>query len=68
MLDNMCLKMNIVYRKIKFRKMDKQAFGDNMRSWKGVSKHHPNSFQEGVLAKFKQNLTRLEAITGLNLQ
>jgi hypothetical protein len=66
-LDDICLKLNILYRKSKFKGMNSDEFRDKMRAWKGVSKHHPNSFQDGVLSKFQKNLARLEAITGIEL-
>jgi hypothetical protein len=66
-LDNMLLKTTLIYRKIKFFKMEPAEFANNMRAHKGVSKHHPNSFQEKVIKAYKERLQHIENKFGFTL-
>lgn len=53
--------------KRKFRHLDEKSFNLNFRSWKNVSKHHPNAFQERVVSKYSEKITAFEQSTGFQL-
>jgi len=60
MLDNVFLRLTVLYRKLKFRGLNENEFKNNLRALKGVSKHHPHSFQERVLKAYHHKLAQME--------
>jgi hypothetical protein len=60
LMDDMLLKMTLFYRRIKFKRLNQAEFNRNMRATKGISKHHPNSFQEIVLKSYHDRLRHIE--------
>jgi len=66
-IDNACLKLNNLYKRIKFSGLSKEALNDNLRSLKGVSKHHPNSFQKRILNEYEEKIASLGSAYNLEL-
>lgn len=64
LLEKFCMKITIAYRKRKFGHLNESDFRHRLRATKGVSKHHPNSFQNKVILAYEKNintiLSRLE--------
>lgn len=59
-LDDLCLRITLKYWKKKFTHFSKQDFKNALRSKKNVSKHHPNKFQEKVLALYEEKIKQFE--------
>jgi predicted nucleotidyltransferase len=59
-LDDFCLKITLKYWKKKFIHFSKEDFKNALRSKKDVSKHHPNKFQEKVLALYEEKIKQFE--------
>ena len=66
-LDAACFRMTLGYWKRKFRHFDAATFDHRLRSRKNVSKHHPHSFQEKVLAAFEDRIRQFESRHVLSL-
>lgn len=65
-LDDYFMKITLKRWKKKFPQLKGQDFEIAMRTRKNVSKHHPNHFQEKVMAKYLSNLGETELITGIS--
>ena len=59
-LDIYCLQFTLKFWKKKFKHFNEEDFKNAMRSKKEVSKHHPNKFQEKVLALYDQKIKQFE--------
>jgi len=59
-LDDLCLKITLKYWKKKFIHFSPEDFENALRSKKDVSKHHPNKFQEKVLALYYAKIEQFE--------
>lgn len=57
-LDKKAMNLTVNFWKKKFRGMDSDTFALALKSQRGISKHHPQHFQEKVLARFEKNLGR----------
>jgi len=67
MVDDLCLSLNIFYRRLKFRRLNNHEWNENLRSTKGVSKHHPNSYQMRILKKYEEKLAIIKESAGFEL-
>ncbi len=67
MIDDLFLKLNIMYRRLKFRNLNSKELNLNLRSTKGVSKHHPNSYQDRVLKLYKEKLSLIRSMAMFEL-
>jgi hypothetical protein len=56
------------YWKDKFSYLSPEIYSLNFRSQKNVSKHHPNSFQDRVVNKYKERVLDFEYTTGFILE
>jgi hypothetical protein len=59
-LDRTCMKISENFWKKKFNNMTPDQFQRDMKSSKGVSKHHPNGFRDKILDEHR---TRMNAFT-----
>jgi len=59
-LDQKCMKISDKFWKRKFKQMNHEQFIRDMKTDKGVSKHHPNGFRDKILHDHQQ---RMEAFT-----
>lgn len=60
----------IMFRKrwqARFGKSHQESFELNFKSEKNVSKHHPNAFQDKILAQFDKKITDFESLYKLKL-
>ncbi len=55
-LDNFCLQLSTGFWKLKFKKMDQKQFHRDMKSNRGISKHHPNGFRDKILNEHKKRM------------
>jgi hypothetical protein len=58
LLDDFCFKQTLRRWKKKFPHFNKQEFDLNMRSYKNVSKHHPQGNQQKVLNALEERMAR----------
>lgn len=65
-LDDYFMKLTLKRWKKKFPHLKEQDFEIAMRTRKNVSKHHPNHFQEKVMAKYLSNLGEIELLHGIS--
>jgi hypothetical protein len=65
-VDRICLRFTQFYRKRKFNHLTEVEFKHRLHATKGVSKHHPNSFQSKVLSAYERNLNTI--YTGQSLR
>jgi predicted nucleotidyltransferase len=56
LLDNLCMKISNHFWKIKFNKMNRVQYQRDMKSGKGVSKHHPNGFRDRILNEHRNKM------------
>jgi hypothetical protein len=63
--DVFCMKIIKAYGRLRFRKLSSEEYDHRLRSTKGVSKHHPNSFQETVLAEYTKRVRFFEEEFGI---
>jgi predicted nucleotidyltransferase len=61
-----CMRITELYRKRRFRHLNEIEYKHRLRATKGVSKHHPNSFQTRVLSAYEKNLNTI--VTGQALR
>lgn len=59
-LDNFFFKTTLKVWQKKFAHFHKEEFDINMRSYKNVSKHHPQGFQYKVLEELKMRMTKFD--------
>jgi predicted nucleotidyltransferase len=59
-LDAHCLKATLQYWRKKFKNFNEHDFKNALRSRRDVSKHHPNKFQEKVLALYGKKIMNFE--------
>jgi hypothetical protein len=58
LLDNYCFKKTLLRWQRKFPHFNRQEFDLNMRSYKNVSKHHPQGNQQRVLNALEERMAR----------
>ena len=59
-LNSLCMKIFTSWWNRKFRQMDPDRYHRDMRSDKGVSKHHPNNFRDKILNEHKAKMAQFE--------
>lgn len=59
-LETLCFHLTLKYWKRKFSYFSENDFKNALRSRKGVSKHHPNKFQEKVLSVYNEKIIQFE--------
>lgn len=62
-IDNCCMKLTTFFWSRKFKTMSREQYLQDMRSAKGISKHHPNGFRNKIMSEHKQRMH--EFITGM---
>ena len=66
-LDDYFMKRTLLYWRGKFPHLDHQDFELALKTHKGVSKHHPQLFQNKVIAAFEQRIKQFEQHHQLSL-
>lgn len=61
-LDDICFSITTKFWRRKFQNFDDETYNLSMRSWKNVSKHHPNDFQRKVLKILSEKLNQFQNI------
>ncbi len=56
LLDNFCMKLTTFFWNRKFKQMSRDQYSRDMKSAKGISKHHPNGFRDKILNEHKQRM------------
>jgi len=57
MLDRLCMRLTVSFWKRKFTSFEKDRFDIALKSRPYVSKHHPNNYQQKVLAAFEERFS-----------
>jgi hypothetical protein len=57
-LNRTCMKLFTTWWDRKFRQMDRTRYHRDMRSEKGISKHHPNNFRDQILHAHQEKMDR----------
>jgi hypothetical protein len=65
--DRFCMRITLAHRKRKFSHLNKEEFNHRLRSAQGVSKHHPESFQQSVLDNFANKMAFFESRPGFEV-
>ena len=55
-INSICMKIFSAWWERKFKQMDPERYKRDMRSAKGVSKHHPNNFRDKILQEHRNKM------------